>query len=167
MQSTESPQEGRNAAAGMCPMHAPAQRALEAVDELALPLHKRMIAQYATDAAGARELRLYYGDKEISFDEPELFAFGETLAQQARFVAGAATTWCEGHEWPRIRELLEQLIDEGVLQYADDTLAEERILGDDGVRSSPLPPAEAKAPSTWFESEELTAQLTGRALETG
>ena len=89
-------------------------------DDLVLPKHRRMVVQYLTNEAGATELHLYYGDKEISFDEPDLFPFGETLAKQSRFTAGDATGWGEGYDWPRIRDLLQQLIDEGVLVHAAD-----------------------------------------------
>jgi hypothetical protein len=53
------------------------------------------------------------------FDESALFAFGETLTKYARFVAGTATDWGNGYEWPRVRELLEQLTEEGILRRAE------------------------------------------------
>src|SRR5262245_35421622 len=112
--------------APVCPMHqveaanADQVVTLEADDELVLPRHKRVFAQYRTSDCGARELHVHCGEKEITFDEPELFAFGEGLAQHARFVAGTATDWGEGYTWDRIRELLSQLIDEGVLVRAQD-----------------------------------------------
>ena len=65
-------------------------------DELVLPLQKRAVAQYAINEEGDRELRLFIADKEISFDEPELFAFGENLVRQSRFTAGAALGWAAG-----------------------------------------------------------------------
>jgi hypothetical protein len=155
--------------AAVCPMHAaPAPSvALDAADELALPLHKRMVVQYATNEDGNKELRLFYGDKEISFDEPDLFAFGEAIGKQSRFVAGTATTWGGGYEWPRVKELLEQLITEGVLQYADELDDDATAARLDGARPSPLPPALTTVPRTWFESADITAQITGRALEPG
>jgi hypothetical protein len=148
-----------------CPMQAP-QRQLEADDELVFPQHKRAVTQYATDASGVTELHLYYGEKEIVFDEPELFAFGEGLAKHARFVAGTATTWGEGYDWPRVRELLEQLLEEGILQYAEahepDSMATQS-----GVCPSPLPAARSTVPRTWFECEAITRELTGHAVELG
>ena len=48
-------------------------------DELRLPLHRRVVTQYAPAEAGGTELRLYCGAQEISFDEPAFFAFGEVL----------------------------------------------------------------------------------------
>ena len=134
--------------------------------ELCLPLHKRVVTQYAVGENGARELRLYYGDKEISFDEPELFAFGETLARKARFKAGEAVSWAEGYDWPAIRALLEELVDTEVLRYADDVEPEPAVLRD-GSRPNPLPPAQTTVARTWFESENVMRELAGRALEIG
>src|SRR5882672_9647488 len=121
LESMEASQEASEPDAADCPMqamHAP-QPVLEGDDELVFPQHKRLVMQYATDASGGTALHLYCGEKEIAFDEPELFAFGEGLAKQARFVARTATTWGEGYDWPRVRELLEQLLAEEILQYAD------------------------------------------------
>lgn len=145
----------------------PAQGAgLSVTDELVLPMHKRTVAQYATDASGVTELRLYYGNKEISFDEPELFAFGETLAKQSRFAAGAAVTWGAGYDWDRVRGLLEQLLDEGVLRRADPADVAD-VQGRDGARPSPMPPAPCAAAREWRDCEAITAELTGRPLELG
>ena len=82
-------------APAMCPMHrgtaAPAPTVgLQPDDLLRLPMHQRVVVQYADNDEGRRELRLFYADKEISFDEPELFTFGETLATQSQFAAGQA-----------------------------------------------------------------------------
>src|ERR1044071_306122 len=46
-------------------------------DRLRVPHPKRMSHAYVTTEAGVRELCLYYGDKEVSFDEERLFPFGE------------------------------------------------------------------------------------------
>jgi hypothetical protein len=140
--------------------------ALAADDMLVLPMHKRMVAQYAVNESGAPELRLYYGTKEISFDEPELFAFGETLAKQAQFRAGDATAWGGNHAWLRIKELLEQLIAEGILVRAA-TAAPAVSPAADRARPSPLPPARSAQPRTWAECEAITRELTGHAVEPG
>lgn len=141
--------------------------ALQAGDELRLPLHRRMVTQYDTNAQGAPELRLFYADKEISFDEPELFAFGETLARQSQFKAGDALTWGAPGDWLRVRALLQQLIDEGVLRHADEGDLDERILGEAGARPSPLAPALTHRPRSWHECPGLMTELTGRPLDIG
>ena len=99
--------------------------------------------------SGETELHLYYAEKELVFDEPELFAFGEGLAQQARFVAKTATTWGEGYDWPRVQELLAQLLEEGILQRASAYAAEDLspITGP-SPRRSPRPTARCRAPGS-------------------
>ena len=150
-------------------MHCATQprRFVDPDDELVLPLHQRTVAQYARDSLGATELRLFYGDKEISFDEPELFAFGETLAKQSRFVARSAMQWAAGQTWPRIQGLLEQLVEEGILRMADalEQTGEDAPPG--GARPSPLPPAHTQVPHSWSHCEQITRALTGRSLELG
>ena len=151
-----------------CPgpaMPAPPRR-LKADDELVFPQHKRAVTQYATDASGGTELHLYYGEKEIVFDEPELFAFGEGLAKQACFVAGTATTWGEGYDWPRVRELLEQLLAEGILRHVEANESDP-MSTQNGACPSPLPAAHSTAPRTWFACEAITRELTGHSVELG
>jgi hypothetical protein len=135
-------------------------------DELVLPLNKRVVTQFSTDAAGGKELHLYYGEKEIVFDDPKLFGFGEALAKQERFPAGTATTWGNGYDWPQVSELLEQLIDEGVLQHANSNQCAPAVT-EDKYQLSPLPPAPCETPRSWLECKSLTRELTGQAVETG
>lgn len=155
--------------AAACPFHtAPAAAPqLQPGDVLHLPLHQRMVTQRATGEDGQAELRLFYADKEISFDEPELFEFGETLAKQSRFTAGDALGWGQPGGWLRVRNLLQTLIDEGVLRLADDGDLDERILGEAGTRPSPLAPARTDRPRTWHELPGLMQELAGRPLDIG
>ena len=152
-----------------CPFDAArgSRRFVDPDDELVLPHHKRLVAQYAKDRLGATELRLFYGDKEISFDQPELFGFGEALTRQSRFIARSAMQWCEGQQWPRIQGLLEQLVEEGILQFADRSTESGRDVAPGGARPSPLPGAHARLPHDWHECEEITMALAGRPLELG
>lgn len=168
---TETMQTGQETCANevsRCPAHRCAEERpeLDAADELVFPMHKRAVAQYSTDESGTVELHLYYGDKEISFDEPELFAFGESLAKSSRFIAGSAVEWGEGYDWPRVRALLEQLIEEGILRHAEteDAIS---VSAEDAARPSPLPPAVCRTPRTWRECADITLELTGRRLEYG
>jgi hypothetical protein len=164
----ESSNEASGQEAAGCPMHAlRTQRTLlDADDELVFPKHRRVFTSYSTDAVGVTELHLYYGEKEILFDDPELLAFGEGLVKQSRFVARTATTWGKGYDWPRVRELLEQLLEEGILRRADAN-EPEPISTHDGACPSPLPPAHSTVPRTWFECEAIHRELTGRPLELG
>jgi hypothetical protein len=162
-----SSKEAMSEAASGCPMHAMrTQRTLvNADDELVFPKHKRVVTTYSTNVAGANELHLYYGENEIVFDEPELFAFGEGLTKQSRFVAKTATTWGEGYDWSRVRELIEQLLEEGILRHVSAN--ESQPVATHGAWPSPLPPANTARPRTWFECEAITRELTGRPLELG
>ena len=63
-----------------------------------MPHRKRMSHAYVTTENGTRELCIYYGAKEVSFDEERLFAFGEQLVSQSSFVAESATSWGPGYE---------------------------------------------------------------------
>lgn len=150
----------------LCPVHAAAVPTLSPQDTLRLPRHQRMVTQYSDADDGRRTLHLFYDDQEISFDEPELFVFGETLARQSRFAAGDAAGWGEPGGWPRVRELLLQLIDAGVLLRAvDDDLDDERFAGDAGARPSPLPPARTDRARTWQECPQLMQEIAGRPLD--
>ncbi|HJS85227.1 MAG TPA: hypothetical protein VJ779_07180 [Acetobacteraceae bacterium] len=135
-------------------------------DDLVLPKHRRMVVQYSTDEAGVTELHLYYGDKDISFAESDLFPFGETLAKQARFTAGDATRWGAGYEWPRVQDLLQQLIDEGILVHAIGVERQTASAGD-AIRPSPLPPSACPVARSWDECEAITQELAGRPVELG
>jgi hypothetical protein len=153
---------------GACPVDAAVnvRPVVSQCDDLVLPKHRRMVVQYSTDEAGVTELHLHYGAKEISFDEPDLFPFGETLAKHARFTAGDATGWGEGYEWSRIRDLLQQLIDEGVLVHAADVDREPVPVGDI-TRPSPLPPSTCPVARSWDECEAITHELAGHPVELG
>ncbi len=153
-------------AVSKCPMHTHAAKEiiLATNDKLFLPQHKQVITQYQTGESGVTELYLYCGDKELSFHEPELFAFGEHLGQQSSFIAETATTWGDGYSWARVKELLEQLVEEGILHLTDT--AESTPVTRKTCQSS-LPAAQSKEPRTWFECEAITKELTGRSLEIG
>ncbi len=133
---------------------------------LLFPMHKRVITQYLPDESGKQVLFLFYGDQEISFDEPELFAFGEALAKQSRFMAGAAVSWGEGYTWPQIQTLLMQLVEANILEL-DDTDAATAATADryEGARPNPLPAALTQVARTWQDCEAITQELTGHAIE--
>ncbi len=130
-----------------------------------------MVTHYGTDPdSGLRALFRFYGEHEISFDEPDLFAFGETLALQSQFAAGEATDWGTGYDWSRIRPLLQHLVDVEILRVLADDATSDRDRGasvDGGARLSPLPPAPCAQPRFWSEGPALMAELTGRGLDTG
>ena len=80
-----------------------------AASMLRLPLHQRMVVQQGQGDDGQPVLQLFYGDQEVSFDEPALFCFGQTLARQARFAAGDAMHWTSDGStlpWTQVQPLL-------------------------------------------------------------
>lgn len=145
------------------------QSSLEPEDMLCCPHHRRMVSEYVTTESGGQELHIYYGEKDITFDEPELFQFGESLAAHERFVARDATNWGAGYDWSRVRELLSQLLTGGILERstANDSDRSEPFPMQEKARPSPLPPAQTSMPRTWVDCEAITSELTGRPLEVG
>lgn len=148
--------------ARQCPVPHAFARTLAADDELVLPKRRRFSSSYSEETPGVRELHIYSGDKEVVFDEPDLFCFGETLLEQTEFRACEAMAWGD-QPWSRIQPLLEALIGEGLLKYR--TSAEQPRK--EGVVPSPLPQAESPIARTWLECEQLTLEIGGRAVELG
>lgn len=159
---------GDAAGLGGCPFgHDTPAAGLAPGDPLHLPMNKRSVVQYADSPEGVRELHLYCGTKEIVFDEPDLFAFGEALVRHGSFVAQDTTTWGEGYEWPRMCELLEQLIEEGVLLRGVPAPLGFGAAAEGKDQPSPLPPAPSPRARSWEEFEEITRELAGQSLEPG
>ncbi len=134
--------------------------------ELVFLNHKRLISQYSTNTSGTKELHLYCDEQEICFDDPDLFSFGEGLSKHDRFMAETATTWGEGYSWTRIKELLEQLLDEGILKGTSANESYTVPINHEAC-PSPLPPAKSLTPRHWFECESIMQELTGHPLEIG
>ena len=145
----------------ICPFQA--TRKLQSSDVLIFPLSKSAVSQYFEEPGAPPELRIFYGTKEICFDDPAQFAFGEALAKQSRFLAGDAVGWGDG-EWPRVSEMLEELIEHEVLRYADDDVMLALAI-DREDQASPLPPAEIDEPPSWDDFENVMHRLTGSTLE--
>ena len=75
IEEMESSEERSRQKASGCPLQTmQLQRTvLDADDELVFPKRTCVFIPYSTDRSGAAELHLYYGEKEISFDEPGLW----------------------------------------------------------------------------------------------
>jgi hypothetical protein len=142
-----------------------APRALHQDDVLLFPMSKGAFSQYWEDEETPRELRVYYRDKEIAFDDPAFYSFGETLIKQSSFRAGDALQWGD-YEWPKVRQMLEDLIEAGVLQYADEIQDVPAALRHE-ERETLLMPAKIDNGKTWDDCEEIMTQISGRPLELG
>lgn len=149
-------------AQGQCPVDPAVADGLQPGDVLVLPMARRMVVQQAVSEDGRPELFLYYEDKEVSFDEPHLFAFGETLARQDRFRADASTKWGAGYSWSEVKTLLESLIEAEILELAGETADVAAI---SNARPSPLPPARTTISRTWADCAAITLDLAGRAVD--
>jgi hypothetical protein len=142
-------------------------RPLTAGDRLMLPMHKSAVVQTGLDEAGFPELRLFYDRRTITFDEPELFPVIEAMTGQLEFHAGDALGWAPDAEWTRVRPMLEDLLDAGVLHRADDRAPACPIRTTPGERPSPIPPGPSRTVRSWFDCEAITAELAGRPIEPG
>lgn len=134
--------------------------------ELRLRFPRRMIAREIVGETGGPELVLYYGDREICFDEPHLFGFARTLMTQHRFVAEQAVMWADGLDWDMICPLLQALLDDGILEQGDAE-TDDPLLPLDRERPSPLPPAPAATPRDWSDCAAITRDLAGIAIDPG
>lgn len=159
-QSFDSPE----IVSAQCPLHSAVAEGLQPSDELVLPMSRRMVVQQTASDDGSPELLLYYEDKEISFDEPHLFAFGETLARQKRFRADSATSWGGGYDWLEVKVLLESLIAAGILEAGGAT---PDVPSASHARPSPLPPARTTVARNWTDCAAITSELAGRAIDLG
>lgn len=84
---------------------------------LFVPERRRFAQHTRRREDGGAEVVVYFGDKEICFDEPDLFPFAARLCATDRFVAESATTWSGGepYAWERVKGYLEALVSEGIV----------------------------------------------------
>ena len=132
---------------------------------------KRFVPVYNPGPNGGKELVLYCGVREISFDEPDLFPWAETLIEQESFMAGASTAWTsEPLDWPRVKGLLEALIDEGLLGRAPAaktaplplSAAHREFIEEEKTRPAPA------EPRAWSpDPSAVLRETVGRDLESG
>jgi hypothetical protein len=130
---------------------------------LVMPLARNVLMQWDVGDTAEKQLTLFYLDKEITFDEPSHFAFGEYLASNARFRAGDAADW-GGIGWEIASTLLVMLIDEGILRPASQ-IEETEARHDNQPKPSPQPPAPMAAARSWIDGPSLMEELTGTALD--
>ncbi|MBB6125029.1 hypothetical protein [Sphingobium subterraneum] len=129
---------------------------------LVMPDARSALLQKSHQSDGAPLLTLYVGTKEVTFDDPEEFAFAQELIRTAPFLAGDAADW-GNVGWPKASAMLEALLEEGIIRLARGEMREDRH--DNKVMPSPLPTAPMTRPRSWIDADSLMAHLTGTALD--
>ncbi|TMQ12420.1 MAG: hypothetical protein E6J91_20865 [Deltaproteobacteria bacterium] len=96
---------------------------LQPSEVLCIPKRKRLTHGRFKNEEGQEVLHLFYGEVELIFDEPDIAPLGEKLLTVERFRAEEAMAWSNGapHEWEKVRDLLEALIDQQVLKRVSDS----------------------------------------------
>ncbi|MEM7307357.1 MAG: hypothetical protein AAF682_11835 [Planctomycetota bacterium] len=138
---------------------------LQPDDDLFIPSWRRLLHEERPCGRNRTALYLYYSNKELCFDEPWLVPFARGLLTHERFRAGSTRTWADGepYAWSTVRELLETLVEEGIVRHAGDdappaqdaTLAPRSSTGGPGVEP-------VDAPDTtrcWSRAHDRCAEL--------
>ncbi|TMQ13892.1 MAG: hypothetical protein E6J90_27600 [Deltaproteobacteria bacterium] len=96
---------------------------LQPSEVLCIPKRKRLTHGRFKNEEGQEVLHLFYGEVELIFDEPDIAPLGEKLLTVERFRAEEAMAWSNGapHDWEKVRDLLEALIDQQVLKRVSDS----------------------------------------------
>jgi hypothetical protein len=125
---------------------------LERGELLCIPKRRRLVHDKRTSPEGQIILHVFYGEKEIIFDEPDLLPFGDKLVETERFRAEEAMAWSIGapHDWEKVRELLEALLDQEILKRVTEVAASP------GVRTFP-PTLGRVAPGSRHEPQAFSA----------
>lgn len=98
---------------------------LQPSEVLYIPKRKRLTHSRFKNDDGQEILHLFYGEVELIFDEPDVAPLGEKLIEVERFRADEAMAWSNAapHDWTRIRDLLQALIDQQVLKRISEAPA--------------------------------------------
>lgn len=98
---------------------------LQPSEVLCIPKRRRLTHSRLKNDEGQEILHLFYGEVELIFDEPDVAPVGEKLLELDRFRAEEAMSWspAEPHSWDKIRELLQALLDQRVLQRDSEEAA--------------------------------------------
>lgn len=140
---------------------------LQPSEVLYIPKRRRLTHGRIKNEEGQEILHLFYGEVELIFDEPDIAPVGEKLMEVERFRAEEAMAWSNEapHEWEKIRDLLQGLIDHQVLK---------RISESPAGGAEPFPPRlglapEGREPLTFSSHDERCPALTeegfGRAFD--
>src|SRR5260370_42048408 len=95
---------------------------LQPSDLLFIPKRRRFTRALLAGAEGREALHIFFGEKEIIFDEPDLLSFGNRLFEVDRFKAEEAITWSGAapYAWERVREMLGAVMAEEIVKRYDE-----------------------------------------------
>ena len=140
---------------------------LQPSEVLCVPKRKRLTHGRFKNETGQEILHLFYGEVELIFDEPDVAPVGEKLIEVERFRAEEAMAWSNAapHDWEKIRDLLQALLDQNVLKRISEAPAA-------GKESFPqklgLAP-EGREPRTFSAHDDrcpaITREAFGRAFD--
>jgi hypothetical protein len=139
-------------------------------DVLFVPKRRRMTHTMLRSPEGQDVLHIFYGEKEIIFDEPDLLPFGNRLLEVDRFRAEEATAWSgeAPYDWEKVRPLLEALLAEEILKRFEEGTA--------SPSARTFPPTLGRCPfgreaqtysSHHDECTAITERTLGRAMDLG
>ncbi|MDE2403160.1 MAG: hypothetical protein KGM17_00400 [Sphingomonadales bacterium] len=137
--------------------------AITPASRFVLPQARAALLQQGRDADGAPVLTLYHRGREVQWDDPRQFAFGEALAHCPRFSGADAAGWGD-LGWDAAAPMLAALADAGII-VPDDGTTRPETRHDHQPMPDPLPPAPMTRPRSWMDGESLMAELTGQALD--
>jgi len=140
---------------------------LQTSEVLCIAKRRRLTHSRIKNEDGQEILHLFYGEIELIFDEPDVAPVGEKLMEVESFRAEEAMAWSNAapHDWEKIRDLLQALIDQQVLRRISESSAA-------GAESYPaklgLAP-EGREPRTFTGADArcpvITEEAFGRALD--
>jgi hypothetical protein len=131
---------------------------------LYIPKRRRLTHDRFKAENGQEVLHIFYGQVELIFDEPDVAPVGQRLLEVEQFRAGEAMAWSSGapHAWERIRELLEALLEQGVLGRVSDAPAD-RVAEAYPKRLGEVPEG-SREPVTFSGHDNRCPALTERAF---
>lgn len=140
---------------------------LQPSEVLCIPKRRRLTHTRFKNDDGQEVLHLFYGEVELIFDEPDLAPVGEKLLELERFRADEAQSWSNAapHDWDKIRELLQALIDQRVLKRYTEEAAD--VHATFPLRLGLAP--EGREPRTFSAHDDrcpvITEEAFGRAFD--
>jgi hypothetical protein len=140
---------------------------LQPSEVLFIPKRRRLTHSRIKNEEGQEILHLFYGEVELIFDEPDIAPLGEKLIEVERFRAEEAMAWsnAEPHDWEKIRELLQALLDQQVLKRTSESAAASAETFPSKLGLAP----EGREPRTFSGRDDrcpvITEEAFGRAFD--